>query len=67
MRFSIDDMELGRVTPGNGGFWEYGGFNSNPNIENPWRFGSRMAPFDEKVRMEGFKPQCPKLTPRDNQ
>lgn len=48
LRFSIDDVELGRVTPGNGGFWQYGGFNSNPNIENPWRYGSKMAPFDQK-------------------
>ncbi|GBP73603.1 Beta-1,3-glucan-binding protein [Eumeta japonica] len=48
IRFSIDDVELGRVTPGAGGFWQHGGFNSNPNILNPWRFGSKMAPFDEK-------------------
>ncbi|KAJ8732109.1 hypothetical protein PYW08_014839 [Mythimna loreyi] len=48
LRISIDDLEVGRVTPGNGGFWQFGGFNSNPNIENPWRFGSKMAPFDEK-------------------
>lgn len=50
MRFSIDDLELGRVTPPNGGFWEFGGFNQHPNVENPWRFGSKMAPFDEQVQ-----------------
>lgn len=49
LRFSIDDVELGRVTSGKGGFWEFSGFNRHPNIENPWRYGSRMAPFDEKV------------------
>ncbi|XP_053602963.1 beta-1,3-glucan-binding protein-like isoform X2 [Plodia interpunctella] len=48
LRFSIDDVELGRATPPNGGFWEYGGFNSNPGVLNPWRFGSKMAPFDQK-------------------
>ncbi|CAG4937642.1 unnamed protein product [Colias eurytheme] len=48
IRFSIDDVELGRATPGNGGFWEYGGFNRNQNILNPWRYGSKMAPFDQK-------------------
>lgn len=47
--FSIDDVQLGRITPGNGGFWQHGGFNSNPNILNPWRYGTKMAPFDEKV------------------
>ncbi|KAL0840437.1 hypothetical protein ABMA28_015691 [Loxostege sticticalis] len=48
IRFSIDDEEVGRAVPGSGGFWEFGGFNTNPNIENPWRFGSKMAPFDQK-------------------
>ncbi|KAL4720820.1 hypothetical protein ACJJTC_004584 [Scirpophaga incertulas] len=48
IKFSIDDVELGRVQPGNGGFWEHGGFNRHPGIENPWRYGSKMAPFDEK-------------------
>ncbi|CAH2992139.1 unnamed protein product [Chilo suppressalis] len=47
IRFAIDNVELGRVTPPNGGFWEFGGFNRH-NVENPWRFGSRMAPFDQK-------------------
>ncbi|XP_063379340.1 beta-1,3-glucan-binding protein-like [Cydia fagiglandana] len=48
LRFSIDDVELGRVTPGNGGFWEYGGFGQGRDISNPWRYGSKMAPFDQK-------------------
>nr|QFS20852.1 beta-1,3-glucanase [Antheraea pernyi] len=48
LRFSIDDVELGRVTPGNGGFWEHGGFNRFPNLLNPWRYGTKMAPFDQK-------------------
>ncbi|CAG9560383.1 unnamed protein product [Danaus chrysippus] len=48
IKFSIDDVELGRVAPGNKGFWEYGGFSKNPNVLNPWRYGSKMAPFDQK-------------------
>ncbi|XP_037961545.2 beta-1,3-glucan-binding protein [Plutella xylostella] len=47
IKFSIDDVELGRVSPGAGGFWQHGGFNSH-NVENPWRYGSKMAPFDQK-------------------
>jgi hypothetical protein len=42
-------MPLGRITPGSGGFWEQGGFNRFPNTLNPWRYGSKMAPFDQKV------------------
>lgn len=49
IRFSIDDVELGRIAPGAGGFWEHGGFGNGRNIENPWRYASRMAPFDQKV------------------
>lgn len=49
MRFSIDDVELGFIDPGSGGFWEFGGFN-DAGVENPWRYGSKMAPFDEKVK-----------------
>ncbi|CAH2236983.1 jg9475 [Pararge aegeria aegeria] len=48
LRFSIDNVELGRITPpNNGGLWQFGGF-SRSNYLNPWRFGSKMAPFDEK-------------------
>lgn len=50
--FKIDDVELGRVAPPAGGFWSHGGFNSNPNILNPWRYGSKMAPFDQKVKQK---------------
>ncbi|XP_039748532.1 beta-1,3-glucan-binding protein-like isoform X3 [Pararge aegeria] len=48
IKFCIDDVELGKVDPGKGGFWNYGGFDSNRNILNPWRYGSKMAPFDQK-------------------
>ncbi|XP_045764638.1 beta-1,3-glucan-binding protein-like isoform X1 [Maniola jurtina] len=48
IKFSIDNVELGKVDPGKGGFWKYGDFDSNRNIENPWRYGSKMAPFDQK-------------------
>lgn len=50
MRFSIDDVEIGTVEPDdNGGFWEYGGFDNVSNTDDPWQYGSKMAPFDEKV------------------
>ena len=29
-------------------FWELGEFPAN--IQNPWRFGSKMAPFDQEVK-----------------
>ncbi|XP_022117149.2 beta-1,3-glucan-binding protein [Pieris rapae] len=52
LRFMIDDQEYGYIAPpANGGFWQFGGFGSNPNfrnLENPWQSGSKMAPFDQK-------------------
>ncbi|XP_023948455.2 beta-1,3-glucan-binding protein-like [Bicyclus anynana] len=47
MRFSIDNTELGRITPTNAGLWQFGGFNTSP-FQNPWRFGTKMAPFDQQ-------------------
>lgn len=45
--FRVDGEDLGAVYPPEGGFWELGGFSSG---DNPWEDGSKMAPFDEKVR-----------------
>jgi hypothetical protein len=45
IRFGIDDVELGRVTPPAGGFYEFGNFASE-GIANPWTSGGKMAPFD---------------------
>lgn len=51
LKFSIDDVETGRITPGAGGFWDLGVSNGAfpAEIENPWRFATKMAPFDEEV------------------
>lgn len=47
--FSIDDVETGTVAVGEG-FWNRGTFNTSaPGIENPWRSGSPIAPFDQEV------------------
>uniref|UniRef100_A0A182YRV3 Uncharacterized protein n=1 Tax=Anopheles stephensi TaxID=30069 RepID=A0A182YRV3_ANOST len=46
--FSINDIETGTVKVGTG-FWQKGNFNiSAPGIDNPWRYGSIMAPFDQE-------------------
>jgi hypothetical protein len=50
IRFAVDDVEMGRIDPGPGGFWDFGGFaEAAPGIDNPWRYGSKMAPFDQQV------------------
>nr|AFR46662.1 gram-negative bacteria binding protein [Parcoblatta sp. PS] len=47
-QFSIDDEVIGTVVPPGGGFWELGQFNSQVGaIDNPWRYGNKMAPFDQ--------------------
>lgn len=46
IKFSLDNVELGTITPPATGFWDLGGFPAD--IQNPWRFGSKMAPFDEE-------------------
>ncbi|KAJ4427900.1 hypothetical protein ANN_23908, partial [Periplaneta americana] len=49
IKFSIDDEELGTVTPPEGGFWDVGQFNSRVGAtDNPWRYGTKMAPFDKE-------------------
>ncbi|XP_053672077.1 uncharacterized protein LOC128722392 [Anopheles nili] len=46
--FSINDIETGTVKVGTG-FWQKGNFNiSTPGLDNPWRYGSIMAPFDQE-------------------
>jgi len=41
----------GQVTPPDGGFWEVGKFDSrNGTADNPWIYGTKMAPFDKEVR-----------------
>ncbi len=47
--FKVDDVETGTVSA-NSGFWNRGGFANNaPGVQNPWRYGEIMAPFDQEV------------------
>jgi beta-glucanase (GH16 family) len=46
IRFSIDDKSFSQI---NGSFWELGQFDKRaPGTENPWRLGTKMAPFDQE-------------------
>lgn len=45
--FMIDNQAIGSITPPENGFWELGDF-SETNMLNPWRGGSKMAPFDQE-------------------
>lgn len=48
IRFTVDGIETGLVM-GGAGLWERGGFEAAaPGIDNPWRHGDRMAPFDKE-------------------
>ncbi|XP_018018860.2 beta-1,3-glucan-binding protein-like [Hyalella azteca] len=46
--FYLDDAEILKVDPGTN-FWDFGGLASS-GYENPWRYGTKMAPFDKEVR-----------------
>ena len=50
-RFYLDDKETMKVSPGKGGFWEFGEFSkSDSKMFNPWASdGLHMAPFDREV------------------
>nr|AAZ08484.1 gram negative bacteria binding protein 1 [Nasutitermes graveolus] len=49
LQFAVDDEETGRITPPDGGFWEVGMFDSrNGTVDNPWIYGTKMAPFDKE-------------------
>ncbi|XP_060532942.1 beta-1,3-glucan-binding protein-like [Cylas formicarius] len=43
---SVDDVEIASVAPEDN-FWNYGNFQ-NINLDNPWKAGSKMAPFDQE-------------------
>lgn len=46
--FSVDGVVYNTVSV-NSGFWDRGGFASKaPGTQNPWRYGSAMAPFDQE-------------------
>ncbi|XP_055607015.1 beta-1,3-glucan-binding protein-like [Uranotaenia lowii] len=46
LRFSIDNEQLLFI---DGNFWERGNFEERaPGVENPWKSGGKMAPFDQE-------------------
>ncbi|KDR21211.1 beta-1,3-glucan-binding protein-like [Zootermopsis nevadensis] len=48
IQFGINNEVIGKVAPSEGGFWELGQFSSQVGtIDNPWKFGNKMAPFDQ--------------------
>lgn len=47
LTFSVDEVEIGTITPPEGGFWERGNLFES-NLENPWRNRGKMAPFDDQ-------------------
>jgi hypothetical protein len=48
--FSVNNEVIGNVAPSDGGFWEIGKFSSQVGaVDNPWKYGNKMAPFDQPV------------------
>ncbi|XP_044270616.1 beta-1,3-glucan-binding protein-like [Tribolium madens] len=46
--FAIDNEPLARFEPPEGGFWEWGNFDST-GLDNPWKHSkSKLAPFDQE-------------------
>ena len=48
MRSCIDDHVTLNITVKDTSFWEMGKFSTIGDIDNPWREGSPMAPFDQE-------------------
>lgn len=51
IRFYIDGILIGQVTPPAGGFWEIGQFERDPGGPNIWANGTTMTPFDYPVSL----------------
>jgi hypothetical protein len=50
IQFSVNNEVIGKVAPSDGGFWETGQFSSQVGaVDNPWKYGNKMAPFDQPV------------------
>uniref|UniRef100_A0A7G3ACI8 Putative beta-13-glucan-binding protein-like isoform x4 n=1 Tax=Lutzomyia longipalpis TaxID=7200 RepID=A0A7G3ACI8_LUTLO len=48
IRFYVDGQQIGMVNASTG-FWAKGDFaRKAPGTDNPWRYGSTMAPFDQE-------------------
>ena len=53
-RFYLDKEEIKRISPGDRGFWGFGNYdNDMPGLNNPWKEGNKMAPFDKEVKKHG--------------
>ena len=48
IEFYVDDKLTDEVTPPAGGFFELANLKGT---DNPWLWGSRMAPFDAPVKL----------------
>ncbi|KAJ8312733.1 hypothetical protein KUTeg_010106 [Tegillarca granosa] len=44
---SRDGSLIMDLSPPAGGFWEHGGLQRT-NVQNPWRYATKMAPFDQE-------------------
>lgn len=50
--FRVDDVETGTIWA-DSGFWNRARFGDNaPGMQNPWRYGEIMAPFDQEVLLQ---------------
>ncbi|XP_050515652.1 beta-1,3-glucan-binding protein-like [Diabrotica virgifera virgifera] len=50
IKFSIDDKEVGTIVPPSGGFWQLADLTST-GLQNPWKNGTKMAPFDQEFHL----------------
>jgi hypothetical protein len=58
MKFGVNNEVIGQVTPSDGGFWDIGNFRSQVgNVDNPWKYGNKMAPFDQPVSIISLNPE----------
>ncbi|XP_069695969.1 beta-1,3-glucan-binding protein-like [Periplaneta americana] len=48
MRFTLDNVEYGRIDAPADGFWYFGEYDKNPGGDNIWQNGNNMAPFDQE-------------------
>lgn len=46
--FVDDDLLLDATPPSDQSYFEWANFSSLGDIDNPWRGGSKMAPFDQE-------------------
>lgn len=47
LKFFLDGSLIMDLSPPAGGFWEHGGLQRT-NVQNPWRYATKMAPFDQE-------------------